>query len=349
MDMIQFSSERMASKVKCKLFIPFVVTALVALLCYPAMGDTIVPVLGTAQDYAVLGHTTVTNVGSTRVFGSNSILANVGVWQAGGIDAITGFSTQPGDNKFYGPGPFSNGPGIVKAPAGIHGGDDSGPGNAFSARNDLINAYNALALLPATGDLSGQILGDTADGGTVPALGPGVYTFTSSAQLNGTLQLDAGGKDGVSWVFQIGSTLTTASASAVQLINPGGNLGADDGVFWLVGSDATLGSTTAFEGNILALDSITLITGATIYNGRALAQVGAVTLGDNVISDICLDTNGNYIGPGFSGVGFNAAGELVPVTANGGPPPTIPEPGTFLLIGSGLAGLVAFRKRSKKA
>ena len=72
--------------------------------------------------------------------------------------------------------------------------------------------------------------------------------------------------------FQIGTTLTTASASAVQLINPGGNLGSDVGVYWVVGSSATLGTTTAFEGNILAQTSITLNTGATIYNGRALAK-----------------------------------------------------------------------------
>ncbi len=76
------------------------------------------------------------------------------------------------------------------------------------------------------------------------------------------------------WVFQIGSTLTTASASVVKIINVGSNGGSDDGLFWQVGSSATLGTTTAFEGNILAQASITLDTGATIDNGRALALTG---------------------------------------------------------------------------
>ena len=320
------------------------------------------PVLGTAEDYAVLGHTTVTNTGPTVVFGSASTLANVGNWQAGTTNAIVGFDTNL--NTFYGAGPFTNGPGLVYAPAAIHGGDGPGPGTALNARNDLIAAYVALAGYPSTGSLTGVDLG-TRNISQSGALAPGVYSFSSTAQLTGTLQLDAGGVDGVYWVFQIGSSLTTASASVVELINPGGNLGADVGVFWVVGTggsgSATLGTTTAFEGNILALDSITLNTGATIYNGRALARNGAVTLDTNVISDICPteseDVSGGHgssspnSGPGFSGgLGFDTiTGQLVPTGPSGPGPGAIPEPLTLGGLALGVGGLCGYLRRRKCA
>jgi hypothetical protein len=74
-------------------------------------------ILGTAEDFAVLGATTVTNTGPTVVFGSADILANVGVWKLGG-NATSGFSLA--GNTFYGPGTFTDGPGLVNAPAAIH-------------------------------------------------------------------------------------------------------------------------------------------------------------------------------------------------------------------------------------
>ncbi len=301
----------------------------------------ILPVLGTAQDFAVLGHTTVTNTGPTVIFGSADTIANTGVFQAGGANATTGFSTA--GNTFAGPGSNTDGPGIVVAPAAVH----NGSAVADLARNDLINAYVALATYGTATNLTGQILGDGV-GGVVPVLGPGVYSFASTAQLNGTLQLDAGGIDGGVWIFQIGTDLTTASASAVELINPGGNLGSDVGVYWVIGvsgtpglGSATLGTGTAFEGNILALASITLNNAATIYNGRALARNGAVTLDTNTISNICPpESTSPNSGPGFSGgLGFDSdTGQLVPVTI-------IPEPGTTLLAACGLAILLIRQSR----
>jgi type VI secretion system secreted protein VgrG len=140
---------------------------------------------------------------------------------------------------------------------------------AGQAEADTLTAYNNLAGEPVDSNLTGQDLGTLV-------LPPGVYKFNSSAQLTGTLTLSGNGY----YVFQIGSTLTTASSSFILLSN---GAQADD-VFWQVGSSATLGTDTSFVGSILADQSITMNTGASLY-GRALALNAAVTLDDNVITD----------------------------------------------------------------
>jgi hypothetical protein len=171
-------------------------------------------------------------------------------------------------------------------------------GPALKAQSDLTTAYNAAMGLSPTGTLTGKDLGGMT-------LTPGVYFFASSAQLTGTLTLNNLGNPNALFVFQIGSTLTTASNSSVIFSN---SL-ADRNVFWQVGSSATLGTTTSFQGNILALTSIPLDTGATIGCGSALARNGAVTLDSNVIGGGCRGTS------------------------------TVPEPGTMGLLGTGLAFL----------
>ena len=100
----------------------------------------------------------------------------------------------------------------------------------------------------------------------------GIYHFASSAQLTGALTLNAQGDPNAFWVFQMGSTLTTASASSVSI--SGSANGGNDAVYWQVGSSATLGTGTSFVGNIVALASITLNTSATIGCGSALARNG---------------------------------------------------------------------------
>jgi uncharacterized protein with beta-barrel porin domain len=146
---------------------------------------------------------------------------------------------------------------------------------ALSAKNELTAAFNVLMMTSASSvDLTGQTLGV----GTAQTLTAGVYTFDSSAQLNGTLTLN-GGPDDV-FIFQIGSTLTTASSSAIVL---GGTVKASN-VFFVVGSSATLGTSTQFQGQILALASITLNTNTTIDCGAAWAENGQVTLQANTIN-----------------------------------------------------------------
>ena len=120
---------------------------------------------------------------------------------------------------------------------------------ALQAQIDNTNAYNVLAGKPITTNLTGQDLG----GKTLIA---GVYGFNTSAQLTGTLTLNGQGNPNSVFIINIGSTLTTASGSSISLINgaQGGN------VFFRVGSSATLGTSTSFVGDILALTSITLNT-----------------------------------------------------------------------------------------
>ncbi len=154
-------------------------------------------------------------------------------------------------------------------PGAIHAGDAV----AGQAQVDLTTAYNSLAGRAPTANLTGQNLGGLT-------LTPGVYTFNTAAQLTGHLTLNALGNPNAVFIFNIGSTLTTASSASVTVI--GGGQGTN--VFWRVGSSATLGTTTTFVGDILALTSITLNTGANIACGSALARNGAVTLDTNNIA-----------------------------------------------------------------
>src|SRR5688572_8104835 len=235
--------------------------------------------LGTAEPFAVLAGSAVTNTGASVITG------DLGIHPGG---APSGFP-----------------PGIVTGT--IHAGNAT----ALAAKNDLVTQYNALSNAACTSNLTGQDLGGLT-------LTPGVYCFNSSAQLTGTLRLNAQGNANATFIFKTASTLTTASASSVLLIN-GGN---PCGVAWRIGSSATLGTTTTFIGNLIALTSITLNTDANII-GRALARNGAVTLDSNNIS-------------------FAACGSAVP------PVPTLSQ---WMMIGLAgllcLTGAVALRQRRR--
>jgi type VI secretion system secreted protein VgrG len=202
----------------------------------------VAPPLGAADPFAVLGASTVTNTGPTIVNGDLGVSPG---------SAVVGFP-----------------PGIVTGT--IHAANAT----SLAAQNAIVTAYNVLAGQPCDVNLTGIDLGGLT-------LTPGAYCFSSSAFLTGTLTLDAQGNPGAVWVFQIGSTLVTASGSRVVFINGGQSCGA----FWQVGSSATFGTATAFAGNVLALASITMTTGAT-NSGGLFARTGAVTLDTNVVSRV---------------------------------------------------------------
>ncbi|MEH1927143.1 ice-binding family protein [Nostoc sp.] len=236
--------------------------------------------LGTANNFGVLGGSTVTNTGPSVI--TQSLGVNAG-------SSATGFS-----------------PGIVNETI------FTSDAVAAQAQLDNASAYNYLAALSPTKELTGVDLGGLT-------LTPGVYSFSSSAQLTGKLTLDNLGDPNALFVFQIASTLTTASDSSVVTTN-----GEAPNVFFQIGSSATLGTGTQFMGNILALTSITLTTGVNIECGRALAQNGAVTMDTNKVSSTC-DPK-----PQETAV--------------------VPEPDSSLgVLGSGLVGLLfAFNKRFRK-
>ena len=145
--------------------------------------------------------------------------------------------------------------------------DDDTPARLPQAKQDLLNAYlfAAAATLPAPATIEGSQDGKT--------LAPGIYKSETTLSIEGgPLTLDAGGDENAVWIFQIASTLTTTAGGSVILA---GGAKANN-VYWQVGSSATIGDGTDFKGNILALVSITVNTGATV-DGRLLARTGAVT------------------------------------------------------------------------
>jgi hypothetical protein len=195
--------------------------------------------LGTADSFAVLAGAGITNTGPSTITGD---LGTFPTTTMTGTASVT-----------------------------LTGTNHAGDAVAQGAKSDLVTAYDTAAgqgprsAIPA--DLGGQ------------TLTPGVYSSASSLGLTGALTLNAGGDPNAVFVFQAGSTLITASASRIELIN-----GAQScNVFWQVGSSATLGTASTFRGTILALTSVTATTGATI-EGRLLARNGSVTLDTNTIT-----------------------------------------------------------------
>jgi hypothetical protein len=205
--------------------------------------------LGTADKFALLGGSGVTNVSALTY-----IIGDVG---SSPTPTITGLTQSQVKGRLF----------LTASPV------------TAEAQRDLTVAYNEAAGASCGTDLTGKDLGGMK-------LGPGVYCFSSSAGLTGTLTLDAEGNPNSQWVFQIGSTLTTATDSKVAMV-AGHTLWTKGlrgcNVYWQVGSSATIGTGSIFVGKILALTSITLDGG--IFRGKGLASNGAITMSDQETVD----------------------------------------------------------------
>ncbi len=251
-------------------------------------------ILGSTADYGVMAGSTVTINGITTITG------NLGGANIAGAGTLTLNGTQ----------------------------------GAITTQNqdDFTKAFNGLAAMTPTLNLSGQTLGD---GGSVITLTPGIYKFDSTAQLTGTLTLNAQGLSNAVWVFQIGTALTTADHASVVFANLAANSAATNGLFWQVGSATVFGAGTSFEGNVLGGTTFSFGSGATIDSGRALTGAGqTVTLNSNTIKFIA--ANSGYSG----GLMFNGGGNLV----------AVPEPAATSVLIAGILGLVVgFRRLRRNA
>lgn len=273
--------------------------AMLAVFALPAAAQAAPVGLGTASPFVVLGGTTVTNVGPSMLNGDLGVS----------------------------PGTELEGFGL---PAVINGSTHATDAVAAQAQLDLTTAYDAAAgqpVLPAN-DLSGTDLGGLK-------LAPGTYRYNAAALLTGAVILDAEGDPNAEFVFQIGSQLTTESASSVVLVN-----GASPcNVYWQVGSSADLGTTTSFQGSLMALTSISLKSKATVV-GRMLARNGQVSLIENTLTrPLCATGPTNPPGgetPGGETPGGPGTG--TPTTPGTTGSPAAPSNGSRLASGRGAKG-----------
>ena len=262
---------------------------------------------------------------------ASAAVAPVGLGTAGNFSVLAGSTvTNTGATTMAQSLGVHPGTAATGFPPGLVGGETHlGDAVALQAKSDLTTAFtDAAGRTPFTSHAS-ELGGST--------LIPGVYRI-EAAQLTGTLTLDAQGDPQAVFIFQIDSALTTASNSSVVFINGS----SPCNVFWKVGSSATIGTGTHFVGNIMALASIAMQTGATLQ-GRALAQTAAVTLDTNVITKPVCTTPTPTTSPRTS----TTAPPTLPTTGSRDVP-MLMTTGAVLVVLGGVILAVLYRRRARE-
>lgn len=242
--------------------------------------------LGNSSSFAVLAGSAITNTGTTNISGTAG--NNIAVYPGTSITESAGPIVLTNGTKY-----------------------NASEQIALDAKNALTAAY-----VDIQGRTTTSIIGEELGGTTLMS---GVYSSTGGFfGITGTLTLDAENDPNAIFIFKMGSTLTTASSSRINLIN-----GADAcRIFWQVGSSATLGTNSTLVGHVLASESITATTGA-IINGSLLAQTGAVTLDSNtIVNNSC--------------VAITPTPQPEPTTTPSPLPATSSDQGILLLFGGAL-------------
>ena len=249
----------------------FGATMLMAALTMPAsvFPQTLAPVdLLSTANFAILAGSTIANIPTSVITGDVGVSPSAGSFIAGfGLTEVTG--------TIY----------AVDASYPTAGVAVIDPARLTAAKGDLTIAYNDAAgrtpvpagdfLNPGAGNLGGL------------TLVPGLYKFTGAALLSGSDLVLTGSANDV-WIFQVGSEFTVEEGMHVVLA---GEAQAGN-IFWQVGTSATLGVGSVMQGTIMADQSITLASGATL-NGRALTSIAAVTLANAAVTRPPLDPNAN--------------------------------------------------------
>ena len=230
-----------------------------------------------ASDYVWTFTTTAPVTPAPQVGVDLKSVARFGIFAGVGISNNAGFSEIRNLDVGITPGVRSSVTGFPPAivvNGDIYASDDTAPAGVpamlIQAKQDLVDAYLFAegASFPAPATVAGDQGGKT--------LAPGIYKSTSTLLVQaGDLTLDAQGDPNAVWIFQIASDFTTVGGAGGNIILTGGAQAKN--IFWQTGSSATIGDGTSFKGNILALTSITMNSGATAV-GRMLARNGAVVL-----------------------------------------------------------------------
>src|ERR1700676_1372760 len=300
-----------------------VLVAVAPLLALSARAD----ILGAADTYAVLATTQVTNPATN--------LADATITGNMGDTSCTGFVLGSGCSLGFGT---------------VSGTVNSGNAPWVTALAASNIAYTALANTASTNNFTGSCLGSGV--GCINNLAPGVYSSTlSSTLLNGALPLRGGSSTAPLWIFEMAEGFTTASDSSVLVT---GTDAASSGVYFEVGSQATLGDNTEFQGNILAGTAVVFDPGAQITCGRAFTDTAAGTAvtfagnnpattsgTPNLVSNACAESSSGYNGGGAINLAGGGTGVGSADTGgNGSGPSPVPEPGTWALLASGLLATV---------